>query len=802
MALDGLRIAARTLRRQPVFTSVVVLSLALGIALNTTMYGVLDALMKPRIDMRAPERLYWIRLYGDYKHRADDRARDAAIASGMHTYESITRLRFEFGGRVLEHGENIREASVAGVGTNFFDVTGARPIAGRTFIPSDEQADVKPVVVSDQLVSTLFRPGESPIGARIKINREARIIVGVVPSTANFPHDHYWAWEVAPVNPPSMYVRLIRLREGASSAGAAHELDLVATRIAAAAGEDPRDVAFRFHQAADPEFQVRAIEIALVLAVAAVLLVACANLANIQLARGIGRRRELALRSALGATRRRVVAHLLTESVLLAAIGLLLGLVLTYWASRALNGSIPPQVGTYIVEPQFSWRVLAFAVSATVLCVILVGLLPAIAVSRADPNELLKSGAGTGTTRSNRRVYGVLVGSEIALALALSSGAAVLIRSQMLTSSFRYSFNPGPIAIGNVSLRLPVGTARFSDVLQSVVGRLAAVPNLSTAAGSMSLAVENGAISLEDAGAVREFPAPLFAATVVSPLYLRTLGPQIVKGRDFLQGERDHAAVIVDERTATALWPNANPIGAVIKLGDERSARPYVRVVGVVNDLEKRAGNSLAEAQPRGVKALGRIYYLPGPIDEFAIKACCVSNVQIIARAKTRPEKLPLAVRREISGWPDALLSQISTWDDHWGMRTAREGSRFVTSLFTLFAALGVGLAAFGVYGVVAHSVAERRRELGVRVALGATSRDILHAVLRAEVVVALGGVAFGLFLTKFCVRLLPAFEDEFFNAPLFALVAALLIATVAASAFIPALRATRIDATESLRHE
>ena len=252
------------------------------------------------------------------------------------------------------------------------------------------------------------------------------------------------------------------------------------------------------------------------------------------------------------------------------------------------------------------------------------------------------------------------------------------------------------------------------------------------------------------------------------------------------------------------LWPNADPVGAQIKLGDLRSNRPYVRVVGVVSDLEKRVDKWATRSQVRGTRDLGRIYYLPGPGDEFVSRQTSMTFVQIIARGKKHPEQLPIAIRREVAGWPNVRVSHVATWDEYWGLAETRAGQRFVASLFTLFAALGVGLAAFGVYGVVAHSVAERRREFGVRVALGATSRDILHAVLRDDVVVALAGAALGLFMTKYGVHLLGGFasEEDLFNAPLFAAVAALLVATVATSALIPALRATRIDPTESLRHE
>ena len=717
----------------------------------------------------------------------------------MHSYESITRSELVFSTQLIEHGQTFYQGNVAGVGPNYFDVLGVRPLLGRTFIPSDETADIKPVVASERLVKQLFPNGESPIGARISINLGARIIVGVISDAAALPNEGSSLWEVSPFVERGMYIRLMRLRDGASPADAERELAVISARIAGEAGEDPKANAFRFHQAADPEFQVRGFHYALVLAVFAVLLVACANVANIQLARGIGRRRELALRSALGATRQRIVRHLLGESLILGAVGLALGLVLTYWGSRALAATIPPTVGQFVIEPQFSWRVLVFALGATLFCVFVVGVAPAITVSRTNPNELLKSGAGTGATKRNRRLYAILVGAEIALALVLTSGATVLVRTWMLVNSMHYGFDPRPLAISYVNRRLEPGTkVKYSDILQSTAIRVAALKGVSDAATSMSMGVENDTISIEDAGRVREFPQPFYSAEVVSPTYLRTMGLPITKGRDFLDGERDHAVAIIDAHTAKVLFPNANPVGALIKLGDKRSNRPYVRVVGVVGELKDASWNALSN-----MKRLGRIYYLPGPTDEFTAPKTLV-GVELIARSKENPEKLPLVLRREFATWSDVRIAQVTSMDDYLGLTRARDSERFVASLFSLFAALGVGLAAFGVYGVVAHSVAERRRELGVRVALGATGRDILHAVLRESAVVALAGAALGLLMTKYGVRLLGSMvrEDDFFNAPLFAAVALLLVTISAMSAFIPALRATRIDPTESLRNE
>ncbi|MEO7086298.1 MAG: FtsX-like permease family protein [Gemmatimonadaceae bacterium] len=506
MKFDAIRVAARALRKQPAFVSAVVVSLALGIAVNTTMYGVLDALIKPRVDMRDPSRLYRAAFFGDYHWTVSNQARDAALMTGLHSYESITRSEQGFGDQLIEHGERARMTPVEGVAANYFDVLGVQPLAGRTFIGADSAAGIRPIVIDETLAEQLFPAGRSPIDARITINLEPRIVVGVISSSSLAPGEHFSAWQIEPEPAAGMYVRLIRLRPGATPQQLDRELQVISARIAATAGEPANGDAFRLHQLMDPDFQFKPIHFGLVAAVVAVLLVACANLANIQLARGIARRRELALRSALGATRQRLVVHLLTESLLLGAGGLLLGLLLTYWVSRLLHASIPPSIGGYIVEPQLSWRVLVFALVATMVCLIAVGLLPSIRVSRTDPNELLKSGAGTGATRGHRRSYAILIGVEIALALALSSFAAITVRTSMHIKDFKYGYDTRPLATGQLSMRSATGRVRaYSDVLASIAAQVRAVRGVEDAAAQSYMMVDKSTITVDDPSGPREF---------------------------------------------------------------------------------------------------------------------------------------------------------------------------------------------------------------------------------------------------------------------------------------------------------
>ncbi|MDB4877636.1 MAG: permease [Gemmatimonadetes bacterium] len=806
MSLDGFRVTVRTLRKQPVFSTVVILSLALAIALNTTMYSVLDALAHPRLDMRSPGHLYWVKFFGDYHGRVPNRERDAALTAGMHSYEAITRQSLGYGrSSVIEYGQNNREAESQFVGENYFDVLGPRVLAGRAFIPADSEASVSPAVISEDLATRLFPGSASAVGGTIQIDRVAHLVVGVVSSASNFPHERTAVWMIGPYPERGGFTRLIRLRDGVSRADAERELSVVSNRIAAQAGDSPKDDAFRFEAAADPEFQVRGFHYALILSVVAVLLVACANLANLQLARGISRRRDLALRSALGATRGRIVRHLMSESLLLAAVGLVTGLLFAYLGGRLLTASIPPAMGAFVAEPHMSWRVLAFALIATVACLVLIGVAPSVYVSRTDPNELLKSGAGTGATKRNRRRYGVLVGVEIALALVLASAAALAIRSALLINEFGTGYDTRPLSTGYAWFASGQGAKprTYSERLQDITTRVRAVPGVVDATAQASILVQKGAITIEDAGGVREFPTPNWAVTTVSPSYLRTFQLPVLRGRDFFEGERDAGAVIIDDQTAHLLWPNANPVGAQIKFGDRQSNLPYVRVVGVVGQQRGFESSPEVKSMLRHVNQLGQILYLPGPSD--SMPGLSNSGITFTARGGRDAAALPITLRRVLDGTDGMHITRVQSVDDYVGMTQARQSTRFLSMIFTLFAAIGVGLAAFGVYGVVAHSVAERRRELGVRIALGATARDILHAVLRESTVVALAGIAGGLLAVKFTAKAYMtsiARDDDLYSATLFASVALALGLAAVAAAMIPAMRATRVDPTESLRND
>ncbi len=806
---QDLRLAARTLAKHRGFTTVAVLSLALAIALNTTMYGVIDALVNPKLAMAAPERLYGLAFFGNYRRLLPAGAIEDALRSGLHGYEGITGSRpFALGsvGATIERGRRFHEGRVVTVRPDFFSVLGVRARRGRVFGPADLTVGAPAAVIGERLADKLFPDGADPVGQSIDIDGQTFGVLGVLPKGSDFCGSCTDAWVLPPPDQVrSIPLNIMRVRANTPIPAVENELRVLSLRLSMAGGEGPDETRFRLRPAVHGQFEFHRFQYALIAAVVAVLLVACFNLANMQLARGIGRARELALRVALGASRFELILQMLIESGLLAAAGLGIGLLLTVWASSLLGASIPERVGSYIVEPQISWRVLVFAAITSVVCLLIVGLVPAIRVSRVDPNDLLKSGAGTGAHKRNQRRYGVLIVAQIGLALALLSGAAIVVRQALRVDSVRLGFDPKPLATAwRFFARPPVGPATFPSTASEVLARVRGVPDIAEAAAYSGAGPDARAVTITDpGGGVVEFPAGFWNYRIVSPSYLKTMKLPIVAGRDFLEGERDIPAAIIDRKTARYLWPNSVPVGAMIKLGEFKSRRPWVRVVGVVGEEIDYSRLDRSLRPDLSTMGLGQVYVLGTAADTLWGSKTVVS-INVIARARSNPERLPGALRLALIGMPGNVAVRSRSMESSMGYAARRANHDFVAAIFSAFAALALALSALGVYGIVNHSVAERRREIGVRIALGAGTRSILSAVLREGNLLALSGVAVGLLLTKYTAGWLYAFslEDDQYDAPLFAAMAVVLFAVTVIAAFIPALRATRIDPVEALRSE
>ncbi|MEO6879145.1 MAG: ABC transporter permease, partial [Gemmatimonadaceae bacterium] len=557
VARHDLRLAVRGFTRHRTFTTVAVLSLALAIALNTTMYGVIDALVNPVVDMRAPEQIRFLRIFGDYHGHVDNATRTSMIRSTPF-YEAAASYQQAPFPAAIEYGRRFDQTRVAVVSPNLFTVLGVHPVLGRTFVDADFTGGTEPVVISERLRGTLFPRGEPPIGANITIDGVKHPVIGVLGRASTFPSSSADCWLMPESNAALAQIptNIVRIRVGANEAEIERALEVLSLRLAALSGESIKDTRFALTSVVSRgQFHAGPFHYALVGAVVAVLLIACANLANLQLARGIGRSRELALRAALGASRRDIISQLLLESAVLAGAGLIGGLILTYWGTGFLRSRIPPSIADYVIAPQTSWRVFVFSVIACIVCVILVGLLPAIRVSRVDPNELLKAGAGTGANRGSRRQYGLMVVVEIGLSIALLSGAGIVVRTALRIRALNPGYDIAPLSSTTVITEpLRDTVLRTGDWSNRVLSTVRSLPDVAAATAFRYRSMDHNAVTIIDpSGASVEIPAPMASYAVVTPSYLRTLGLPVERGRDFRAGVPLTPEVVVDQATAHAL---------------------------------------------------------------------------------------------------------------------------------------------------------------------------------------------------------------------------------------------------------
>ncbi len=811
MRLSGsdLRIAVRSFARHRGFSIVAVVSLGLAIALNTTMYSVLDAMINPRVDVASPGELYSLSVWGDRFSKITLQQRADILASASSI---LAATAFQGGSRepaMLEHGKRLRRGGIASVSPNIFRFLGIRPAEGRAFTDADYTDSSLPVVISSAVAGGLF-PFESAVGSTISIDGVSHPIIGVIDRASQLPGSEYSVWMLPPPSVPltALPANIARLRPGLTLKQAQPTIDELSHRfglLAASAGEPLKGAGFLLKPIEYRQFHFAGFHFALIGAVLAVLLIACANLANLQLARGLGRSRELALRTALGATRGDIIAQLLLESGLLAVAGLAFGLLATLWANKLLEAHIPPSVAEWVIAPQTSWRMFAFGIVACVVCVVIIGLVPALHVSRADPNELLKSGAGTGANTRNRRKYSLMIMVEMGLSLAVLSGTAIVVRSALVFNSYDTGFDLKPLSEAWFFVRTPHVALRYVDAQNEILSRLANVPEVAGTAVSTGGYLEDNGIAAVDAhGDKRAYAALRQGYSVVSPGYLRAMQIPIVQGHDFTDGIAAEGELIIDEQTALYLWPDGQWAGNQIKLGSDSSHAPWIRVVGVARRTRTYVNqHDVDNPHAPPPHALGRMYYRPAATDSFVANRYGYSMNAVI-RARRDPQHMPLNVRRAFAMLPASWMASVGTMEEAMGLSRLRESHSFVADIFQLFTFLALGLAALGIYGVVAHSVAERRREFGVRIALGADTRQILRAVLREGNAVALGGVAVGLLCTKYTVSWLYAFsfDGDQYDAPLFAAMAAVLFIVAIVAALGPALRATRIDPVEAMRSE
>ena len=807
---QDLRYGLRMLLRKPGFTFAAVLTIALGIGANTAIFSAVNAVLLRPLPYLEPERL--VRIWGTSARQSATEARgefyDYNISpNNFYDWREQNQVfaqmaAFSFGSLTLTGRDEPLRLVCPAVSAEFFSVLGVTPAHGRFFLPEEEQVGQhRAVVLSHGLWHSQFGGDPNIIGQTLSFEGNSFVVVGVAP--ANFRHPvrspigepDLWrplALRLEPGNRGGYWLHAIgRLKPGVTLEQAQAEMSAISNRLEQQypetnAGRGARLSAL--HHAVVGN--VRPALWLLFGAVGLVLLIACANVANLLLARASTRRREMAIRLSLGASFFRVVRQLLTESLLLALIGGAFGLLLALWLTDvfiALGADIPR-----LEEVSVDTRALGFALGLTLLTGIIFGLAPALNAVKFDLNQSLKEGGLTSSPRRHRS-RSLLVVSEVALALMLLVGAGLLLKSFWRLQSVDPGFNPEGALVLDISLpqaRYPQ-RAEAANFYQQLLTRIEALPG-TQAAGAVNILPLSGSSSCDSFSIAGHPPMPQgqepcaeIRASSVS--YFRALGIPLLMGRQFTEQDRRDAppVALINETMARRFFPAADPIGQRINL-DGASQPVWREIVGVVADV-KHFG---LDVEPRP-----EIYQ---PLLQAPFR-----GMTIVARTNADPETLASAVRAEVRALDkDLPIYNLRTMRDLVSSSIAQP--RFRTLLLGSFAALALLLAAIGVCGVMFNTVAQRTHEIGIRLALGAGRRDILKLILWQGMSLALMGISVGLgaafALTSVMRSLL--FGVSATDWATFVSAALLLFGIALLACYLPARRATKVDPMEALRYE
>ncbi|MDX6304394.1 MAG: putative transport system permease protein [Blastocatellia bacterium] len=808
---QDIRYGIRLLVKAPSFSIVATIALALGIGANTAIFSVVNAVLLKPLPFANSDQLMMVwetdsvrggqRGSSSYPNFADWRDQNH-VFEHMASYYNNDYI-------MTGRGESSRLQGAV-VNADLFPLLGAAPSLGRAFRPEEDKPGEsgRVVILSQQLFQKRFNSDPNVINQSVVLDGKVFTIVGVMPPEFQFPiqNEPVELWTTVsgdregkdPITEErgAHYMNVIgRLKPGVTREQAQAEMTTISARLEQQYPDKNLHRSTRVEPALEALIgTIRPALLILLGAVGCVLLIACANVANLLLARAMTRHKEMAIRSALGASRFRVVRQLLTESILLSLAGGLLGLILAVWWSDLLvslgKKDIPRafQVG-------LDWRVLGFTLGVSILTGIIFGLVPAIHSSKTQLTETLKEGGrGSGEGARRNRIRGVLVVGELAIAVILLVGAGLLIQSlwrlRQVSPGFS-SQNVLTFVVGVPQVRYP--TEKQAQFYRDLVKRIEALPGVTSASSTIPLPLsgELFSISFETEGrpvAPGDRPSADFFSIGLN--YFKTLGIPQLKGRDFT--ERDDAkapgVIIVNEAFARKFFPNEDPIGKRIKPGistDEN--KPVMReIIGVVADVRNRDLSS--ELRPG--------YFVPEAQIPF-------NQMTMVVKTSTDPHSLITAVQREVTSMDKELpVYNIKTMDDYLAASVA--APRFNTTLLAIFAAVALVLTIVGLYGVMSYSVAQRTNEIGIRMALGAQTHDVLGLVVKQGFKLVVLGLAIGLvgafWLMQVIGRLLFGVTTR--DPWTFAAVAGLLAAVALLACYLPARRASRVDPMEALRYE
>ena len=799
--IQDLRFGLRLLRKNPGFTAVAVFTLALSIGANAAIFDVVNAVLLKPLPYNEPDRI--VRVFESHPRRPTFPISPANFLDYRERNDVFEDFA-TFARRDLDLSVNGRPERLAGMAVShgFFHLLGFEPELGRALLPADEiKGNEHVAIISHALWERSFGKDASIIGAPVTLSGLSFTIVGVMgPGLQHvggdyhsLPHgggvDVWWPLTMDPTVRTSHFLNAIaRIKPGITRDQAEAGMNVIAMQLEEQHPED-KDWRIRLVPLRD-EIVGGAQTMLLILFGAAgfVLLIACVNIANLLLSTATTRQKEIAVRTALGAGRFRLIRQMMTESLLIAALGGVAGLLVAKWGIEALVALSPKQIPRMHMV-SLDWRTFAFTLTAALLTGALFGLAPALQISNVNLNESLKEGGrGTSVGSRHNRLRGLLVIAEVSLAFVLLIGAGLLMRTFFYLQKVDPGFNPEKVLTASIDLpgaRYASGK-EASAFYRELMSRLAALPGVKGAAGTSDLPWtgydENTSFGIEGRQfSDDEYPSAQYH--FATPEYFRTLGIPLLAGRFFTDADDADAprVIVINKSMADRYWPDDDAVGKKVRLwGATRS------IAGIIGDLKDSPGELRAK---------------PGFF--FPIAQQAQSSLILALRTQGDPMSLLAAMRTEIAALDrDLPLSDVKTLEQVASSAVAR--TRFTMLLLSVFAGVALLLAAVGIYGVISYSVTQRTHEIGIRVALGAQRRDVIGLVARQGMGLTLAGLGAGftaaLALTRVMSSLL--FGVSATDPITFAGIALLLICVALGACFVPARRATKMDPMVALRHE
>jgi putative ABC transport system permease protein len=792
---QDLRFGLKMMRTRPGFTAVAVATLALGIGANTAIFSIVDAVVLRPLPYRDPQRLFLVAPTNPKDGHRERRASLAEVRLLRDQVRSFSGLAVAAGpwNQVVTDGPESAAVPVSYASGNLLEVLGVAPAQGRWFLPDEDAGGGPAAVLTHASWQRRFAGDPGIVGRTLVVEGDLVRIVGVLPPDVSFLGSSE-LWIPLTRSGRAMRFRhlqlLGRLAPGVTETQARAELAAVTPRLEAAFPEVNAGVGLRLVQLHDQlTREVRPTLWLLLGAVALVLLIACVNVANLMLARGLARNGEMAVRSALGAGRGRLLRQLLTEGVLLALAGGAAGVLIAHWGvelAMTLSPLVFPGQGRISVDS----GVLLFTLAISLLTGVASSIAPAWRAVRVSPQLALREGSrGSTGTAGHRRLSGALVIAEMALAMILLVGAGLLLR----TMGRLLDVDPGFATRNLLTMQLSVPSVGYEDMarrtqlyrqIEEQLGRLPGVTSVGIAR-FLPLATARGNISnaLDIQGRpVPRASQPEIGINRATPSYFQAMGIPLISGR--LMSAADTAVALINEAAARRFWPDQEPLGKMVRLsGSNNDPTPWHTIVGIVGNVRHHG----LDVEPRS--------------EIFLQIAVQEPTQHLVVRTTSDPAALAAPVRAAISAIDRRVaVSHLATMDTLVGESTAQR--RFGMLLLTIFAALALVLAAIGLYGVMSYAVAERRKELGIRIALGAQSRDVARMVVGQGLSLVLIGAALGLVGAFALTGVMSTFlyGVDATDPPTLIAVSLLLVAVAWLACYLPARRATGLHPMIALR--